>query len=93
MIYVLYLHFKKREITPLIFLAWMIIWSMFITVVLFPKILQPYLNNMFMLTVVDLIMVIAFMVLTFVTVENNIKIRTQEEKMEILVRKISNVKK
>lgn len=91
MVYVLYLHWKKKELTPLMFMAWMIIWGIFIVLVLFPKLLQPYLNNIFTVTVVDLIMVVAFMVLTYVTVENNIKIKSQDEKIEILVRKVSGV--
>lgn len=92
MVYVLYLHWKKKELTPLMFMAWMIIWGIFIVLVMFPKILQPYLNNIFTVTVVDLIMVVAFMVLTYVTVENNIKIKSQDEKIEKLVRKQSSVK-
>jgi hypothetical protein len=92
MVYVLYLHWKKKELTPLMFMAWLLIWSVFIVLIVFPKILQPYLNSTFNLNVVDLIMVVSFMVLTYVTVENNIKIRTQEEKMEILVRKVAEVK-
>lgn len=90
MIYVLYLHWKKKEISILIFLMWLLIWGMFIVLVAFPKILQPYLNNMFTLNVVDLIMVIAFMVLTYVTIENNIKIKNYSEKMEVLVRKMAD---
>jgi len=89
MVYVLYLHWKKREISHLMFGAWIIIWGMFLILVAFPKILQPYLNNMFTLNVVDLIMVVAFMVLTYVTIENNIKIRNYEEKIEKVVRKMA----
>jgi hypothetical protein len=37
----------------------------------------------------DLILVMAFMVLTYVTVENNIKIRNYENKLEKLVREMA----
>ena len=91
MVYILYLHWKKREITILIFLMWMLIWGVFIVLIVFPKILQPYLNSTFNLNVVDLIMVVSFMVLTYVTIENNIKIKNYSEKMEVLVRKMAEV--
>ena len=89
MVYVLYLHWKKKEISHLMFGAWIVIWGVFTTLVLFPKILEPFLHNVFVVTVMDFLMVVAFMVLTYVTVENNIKIRNYEEKIERVVRKMA----
>jgi hypothetical protein len=92
MVYVLFLHLKKRNITPIMFGAWILIWLIFTLLVVFPRLLEPFINNVFMVKVMDLIMVLAFMVLTYVTVENNIKIKKFEEKIEVLVRRMSSIK-
>ncbi|MDD2482667.1 MAG: DUF2304 domain-containing protein [Candidatus Shapirobacteria bacterium] len=89
MAYSLFLHWKKKNISNNLFFFWICIFSLFIFITFFPKILEPLLKELFLVRVMDLGMIGTFMILTYVSIENNIKIKNLEEKMEKLVRKIS----
>jgi len=89
MTYSLFLHWKKKNITNKFFLTWLFIFLVFIFLALFPKILEPLLKELFIVRVMDIGMIGTFMILTYITIENNIKIKNLEEKIEKLVRKIS----
>ena len=89
MLYVLFLHFNKKNISRKTFLAWVGIWSVFILIALFPEPLEPLLKNLFIVRVMDLGMIIAFMILSYLTFENNVKIKKLEENIEKLVRKVA----
>lgn len=90
MVYVLYLHWRKKDISHLMFGGWIIIWTTFTVLIIFPKILEPFLHSLFVVKVMDFLMVLSFMVLTYVTVESNIKIKNFEEKLEKVVRKLAD---
>lgn len=89
MIYSLFLHWKKKDISNKLFFFWVVIFGLFVFVAIFPKILEPLLKELFIVRVMDLGMVGAFMILTYITIENNIKIKKIETQIEKLVRKIS----
>lgn len=89
MVYVLFLHWKKKNVSNKMFGVWLLIWSVFIVFAFFPTLLAPIIKDLFIVRVMDLGMIVAFMVLTYVTVENNIKIKKYEDQLEELVRKIA----
>ena len=89
MIYVLFLHWKKKNITNKMFGIWCLIWGIFIFFSIFPTLLAPLLVELFIVRVMDLGMIAAFMILTYVTIENNIKIKKYEEELEKLVRQLA----
>ncbi len=89
MMYSLFLHWKKKDISNNLFFFWMFVFIVFIFIAIFPKILEPLLKELFLVRVMDLGMIGAFMILTYVSIENNIKIKKMETQMEILVRKIA----
>ena len=89
MAYSLFLHWKKKNISNNLFFFWIIIFSLFVFITFFPKILEPLLKELFLIRVMDLGMIFTFMILTYVSIENNIKIKNLEEKIEKLVRKIA----
>lgn len=89
MAYSLFLHWKKKNISDKFFISWLIIFVVFIFLALFPKLLEPLMKELFIVRVMDLGMIGTFMILTYVTIENNIKIKNLEDKIEKLVRKIS----
>jgi len=89
MIYSLFLHWKKKDISNKSFSFWIIIFGLFVFIAIFPKILEPLLKELFLVRVMDLGMIGTFMILTYVTIENNIKIKKMETQIEKLVRKIS----
>jgi len=88
MVYVLYLHWRKRNVSNKMFGVWSLIWFVFVFFSIFPTLLAPLLKELFIVRVMDLGMIVAFMILTYVTIENNIKIKKYEEQLEKLVRKI-----
>lgn len=89
MVYSLFLHWKKKNISNKFFFTWLVIFFVFIFLAMFPKVLEPLIKKLFIVRVMDLGMIGTFMVLTYVMIENNIKIKNLEEKMEKLVRKIA----
>jgi hypothetical protein len=89
MVYVLYLHWKKKNVSNKMFGFWLLIWFCFLIVAFFPKLIEPLMKELFIVRVMDLAMIGAFMILTYVTVENNIKIKKYEDQIEKLVRKIA----
>ncbi len=89
MIYSLYFHWKKKEITNKVFVFWIILFLVFVYINFFPKTLEPLLKELFIIRVMDLGMIGTFMILTYITIENNIKIKKLEKTIEKLVRKIS----
>jgi hypothetical protein len=95
MVYVLFLHWKKKNISNNFFWFWFLIWMVFIFFTFFPSVLEPLIKELFIIRVMDLGIIGALMILTFVTIENNIKIKKMGEQIEKLVRKLSikNAKK
>jgi len=89
MMYSLFLHWKKKNISNKSFIFWLVIFSLFVFITFSPKILTPLLKELFIVRVMDLGMIGTFMILTYVSIENNIKIKKMEKEMEKLVRKIS----
>lgn len=89
MTYSLFLHWKKKNISNKFFISWLIIFAVFIFLALFPKTLEPLMKELFIVRVMDLGMIGTFMILTYITIENNIKIKKNEDQIEKLVRKIA----
>jgi len=89
MTYSLFLHWKKKNISNKFFISWLVVFGVFVFLSIFPKILEPLMKELFIVRVMDLGMIGTFMILTYITIENNIKIRNLEDKIEKLVRKIS----
>lgn len=95
MIYVAFLHWKRRDINGGEIFFWVILWLGFIIITLFPDILQNITQKLFFTRVMDFLMVVAFMILAFLGFQNYISNKRMEKKIEELVRKqaIKNVEK
>jgi len=89
MVYVVYVHWRKKSMGGKVFGSWVALWLVFLVFTLFPKLLEPLIKELFIVRVMDLGMIGAFMVLTFITVENNLKISKYEKELEILVRRLA----
>lgn len=87
MIYVAFLHFKRKDINGGEIFFWVSLWSGFIVITLFPRILQSITQLLFFARVMDLLMVLAFMILAFLGFQNHVSNRRMEKKIEELVRK------
>lgn len=89
MVYALFLHWKKKNISNRFFVLWLLIWIIFVFFTFFPKILEPLIMELFIVRVMDLGMIVAFMILTYVSINNNVKIDKYEKELEKLVRKMA----
>lgn len=87
MIYVAFLHFKRKDINGPEVFFWTALWLGFIMVALFPKILESVSQLLFFARIMDLLMIIAFMILAFLGFQNWIANRRMERKIEELVRR------
>jgi len=89
MIYVLFFHWKRKEITLVTFSVWGGIWLIFILMVIFPDFFRTSIISNYFVRLMDFGMVAALVVLTYLTVENNIKIKKLEKEIETLVRELA----
>lgn len=87
MIYVAFLHWKRKDINGGEIFFWTLLWLGFIVVTLFPNILQNLTKMLFFTRVMDFLMVIAFMILAFLGFQNYISNKKMERKIEELIRK------
>lgn len=87
MIYVAFLHWKRRDIRGVEIFFWSILWLGFIIITLFPKILESVSQLLFFARVMDLLMIAAFMILAFLGFQNYVSNKRTERKIEELVRR------
>ncbi len=86
MIYILRVHFKKGHFEQFEFKLWLVIWGGFITLAIFPQLLQPITQQLRISRVFDSLTLIAFMFLTLMSYFNRVSIRKMEKKLERSVR-------
>ncbi len=89
MVYSLFLHWKKKDVSDKFFFSWLLLFIVFVFLAIFPKVLEPLMKELFIIRVMDLGMIGTFMILTYVTIENNIKIKKMETQIERLVRNVA----
>ncbi len=87
MVYVTYLHFKKGRISGGNTFLWITMWVVFTFFTLFPQILEPIIRPLNVIRVLDLLMILAFVVLTYLSFDNYIRNKNLEKKIEHIVRK------
>lgn len=95
MMYVVTIHGKKRNLNQVEVWAWSSIWVAFTVVALFPNLLLGITGLLNFARVFDLLIVIAFMILSVVVFMSYFKVRSLEKKLEEVIRSeaITNGKK
>lgn len=89
MLYITFVHFKRSNLNPKEFLFWVILWSGFIILTIRPGLLDPILQKLFITRAMDLLMIGAFMILSYLGFQNHIGIKNTQKKMESLIRQLS----
>lgn len=89
MIYSLFLHWKKRDIGVRATAIWLLLWGGLMVVTLFPKLVEPFIRDLFFVRVFDFVAVMALIILSYVMFENHIRINKMQRQIEILVRKMA----
>lgn len=95
MLYVVFLHFKKRNLSSPELVFWVILWSTFLFFTFKPRVLDPILARLFIVRALDLLMIVSFMILAYLGFQNHIGIKVLQREHEKLVRKLAfkNAKK
>ncbi len=89
MLYLVFLNFKRREITAGEFLFWIIIWGVFLLLIFLPSVTEPLLQSLHIVRALDLFVIVAFMLLTVFHFSTYSIIRKTQRKVELLVRSLA----
>lgn len=89
MLYITFLHFKRSNLSGYEFLFWVLLWSGFVILAIRPGLLDPLLEKLFITRAMDLLMIGAFMILSYLGFQNHIGVRNTQKKLESLIRQLS----
>ncbi|MCD8484191.1 DUF2304 domain-containing protein [Candidatus Woesebacteria bacterium] len=86
MLYVLRIHYRKQHLGSLEFGSWVAVWSGFILLALMPSLLQGVADALHIGRVFDLLVIIAFVIVTSITLSTRLHVLRLEEKVSRLIR-------
>jgi hypothetical protein len=89
MLYKLFLHWKKEEINFNSFVIWIFIWLIFLLFTIFPKVFEVFMLKLFFVRMMDFGMIMAFIILSYITFENNVKMKNYEKQIEKIIRSLA----
>lgn len=89
MLYITFLHFKRNEFTTNEAGFWTILWIVFLTVTLIPKILDPIVKTLSITRTMDLLIILGFMFLITANFYTYGVVRKTQKKIEGVVREIA----
>lgn len=87
MVYVVNIHRKKAQLSRVEVSFWLSMWSIFIFVALFPNVLSGLAGALSFSRVFDLLIVIAFMILSWLVFSSYLIQKENSRKIEELIRK------
>ncbi len=87
MTYFSFLHYKRREFKKIQFLFWELLWLGFIVIVIFPQITSGIVHKLGVSRLMDLLTVLGFMFLSFLTFYNYTTVVKLKRNLEEIVRK------
>jgi len=96
MIYLTFVHFKRKEYTAKEFSVWMVLWLSFIFISLFPQAIQFFVHKTLgMSRTLDFLIIIGFIMIAGIIFYTYSIVRQTQNKIEEIVRKfaIKNHKK
>jgi len=93
MIYYVFLHRKRKELTLKEYSFWVILWILFIILTLFPRVLAPLVKSIGFARTMDFFIVAGFMFLIGSLFYIYLLVRGNQKKLEEIVRKIALEKK
>lgn len=75
MMYLIFVHYKRHNLDQKEYILWNGAWILFIIFALLPHILTPLMTRLSVVRALDLLMIVAFMILTFIMFNDHIAIR------------------
>lgn len=86
MLYWVRTHYSRKHMHAFEYGMWTAIWIVFIFLAIFPQTFQGIVESLHISRVFDLFVMVAFMILTFLTFQNRIHHKRMEKKLEEIVR-------
>lgn len=86
MIYLSFLYYKRKEFSKLQFLSWELLWILFLSIVFFPEIISGFTKKFGFIRLMDFLVIIAFIIITFLTFCNYISLNRIKKGLEKKVR-------
>jgi len=75
MMYMIRLHYRRGNLGKKEYLLWLCCWIFFIVFTAFPGVLAPVITTLKIVRVLDLMMVLAFMILTYLAFSDHMAVR------------------
>jgi hypothetical protein len=89
LIYLTFLHYKRKEFTLTEWGFWTILALLFATVAVFPQLLDPIVESLSLARTMDLFIILGFMFLIAAVYYTYTIVRGNQKKLEEIVRKIA----
>ncbi len=89
MLYLTFLHFKRKEFTINETGFWSVVWIVFLIVTLIPRILDPILESLNIARTMDFFIILGFMFLIFTNFYTYGVVRKTQKKVERVVREVA----
>lgn len=93
MMYYTFLHYKRKEFTVKEYGFWMILWTVFILITLFPGTLDPVLESLSIARTLDFFIIIGFLFLIGVIFYTYTIVRGNQKRLEEIIRRNALKKK
>jgi len=87
MVYLSFLHYKRREFNRFSFLVWESVWMLFLFVTLFPKTIGGFTQELGFVRLMDFLTITAFMLITVLIFHNYMALSKIKRSLEREIRK------
>jgi len=89
LLYLTFLHYKRKEFTLTEWGFWTLLASLFTIIAIFPTLLDPIVENLSLARTMDLFIILGFMFLVAAVFYTYTIVRSNQKKVEEVVRKIA----
>lgn len=89
MLFMAFTQFKRKNIGPGEFGFWVFCWISVIVFAFFPRVLDPIVGGRFVARALDAVMLIGFIILSYLGFQNHIGIKSMQREIETLVREMA----
>lgn len=89
MLYLFFIHYKRKDITRLEFVAWLALWLMFISISIWPKAVDTLATTLSFSRTLDFFVFLGVIFVVFMTLYMYLQMRINSRRVEKLVRKLA----
>ena len=89
MLYLTFLHFKRKEYLKGDFIVWSVVWLFFLFMVMFPSTLYGIMESLMIERTVDFFVIGGFMLFSIIIFQMYVSLKRMQNKVEEVVRKVA----